>query len=185
MTPEDPLLQVWTLILKNRWEKYNEWALLALIAWCESHGLGMSKGATLDVKTWVQAGRHILSAASAGSETAINVIKPWRLVMDLLEQFKREREPKTAEGLPLAPPAKASGKSADPGEAGGADATPGKRERRTAKKSQHTVKTPGIMLMPPAGCRKTVAALPSAVSAPETTPSHSEALPSSCQALSC
>lgn len=60
LLPEDSLLQVWTVILKNRWEKYDKWALLALIMWCESHRLDVSKRAALDIKTWEQAGQHIL-----------------------------------------------------------------------------------------------------------------------------
>lgn len=40
--PDDSLLQLWTLVLKNRWETYNKWALVALIMWYESHGLDVS-----------------------------------------------------------------------------------------------------------------------------------------------
>ncbi|TRZ06968.1 hypothetical protein HGM15179_020139 [Zosterops borbonicus] len=46
-----------------------------------------------------------------GDETSIGIIKPWRLIMDLLEQLKREWETKRDEGSPLALPAEASGES--------------------------------------------------------------------------
>ncbi|TRZ11866.1 hypothetical protein HGM15179_015237 [Zosterops borbonicus] len=125
--PDDSLLQLWTLVLKNRWETYNKQALVALILWYESHGLDVSEGDPLDVKTWEQAGQHILSVASTGQETTINNIKPWRLIMNLLKPLKREQDTRTAEGSPLAPPAEVSGKTMV---LGGADAAQGKWERR-------------------------------------------------------
>lgn len=54
--------------------------MLALLTWSESHGLDMTGGVTLDLKTWEQAGRFIIEVASLGDETAINVIKPSRLI---------------------------------------------------------------------------------------------------------
>lgn len=51
-----------------------------MLTWSESHGLDMTGGVTLDLKTWEQAGRFIIEVASLGDETAINVIKPSRLI---------------------------------------------------------------------------------------------------------
>lgn len=71
--------------------------------WCKSHKLDVTEGATLDFKTWDQDGRIILQAASIGDEAAISVIKPWRLMMDLLRQLQRERNGRVAEGAPRTP----------------------------------------------------------------------------------
>lgn len=90
-TPEVPILKVWTFFLKKRGIKHDEWALLALLMWCESHKINVSKGAALDLKTQEQTGQDILSVASIGNDTAINVIKPWRIVLDLLKQLKNEQ----------------------------------------------------------------------------------------------
>lgn len=82
---------------------------------------------SVDVKTRGQAGQHILSVASTGEETTINIIKPWRFIMNLLKQLKRERDTRMAEGSPLAPPAEVSGETMVLGEVvGGADAAQGK-----------------------------------------------------------
>lgn len=59
----------------------------------------MSEEDALDLKPWERAGRDTLAAASISDETAIKILKPCRLVMDLLEQLKREQEAKMAEGL--------------------------------------------------------------------------------------
>lgn len=55
----------------------------------------------MDLKTWDQAGRHILAAAAIGNETAINVIKPWRLILDLIKQLESEQDMSVAEGRVL------------------------------------------------------------------------------------
>lgn len=84
---EDPPIKVWTLLLKKWGIKYDEWALLALLTWSEKHGLDVTERTTLDLKTWGWTGKFIIEAASIGNETAINVIKPWRLILDLLRQL--------------------------------------------------------------------------------------------------
>lgn len=75
-TPQDPTLQVWTIFLKKTGIKHNEQALLALLMWCESHKLNVSKGDALDLKTWERAGRDTLATASVDDDTTINNIKP-------------------------------------------------------------------------------------------------------------
>lgn len=144
--PDDSLLQLWTLVLKNRWETYNKQALVALILWYESHGLDVSEGASPDAKTWEQAGQHILSVASTGQETTINNVKPWRLIRNLLKPLKREQDTRMAEGSPLAPPAEVSGKTMVLGvqmvhKASGRGGQ--------AEKSQCAAELPGISLPPP------------------------------------
>lgn len=129
---EDPVLQVWTSFLKKRVTSYDKWALLAVITWCESHKLNVSEEATVDLKTWERAGQYILTAASSGNDSAINVIKPWRFVMDLLKQLKNERDARAAEEMQKAPYTEVRGENRVPGEvAGSADIALGKRGRRS------------------------------------------------------
>ncbi|XP_038002566.1 uncharacterized protein LOC119704909 [Motacilla alba alba] len=117
-TLEGPFLKVWTPILKKRFEKYEAQVSLALITWCESHVLDVSEGAALDLKTWERAGRRILTAASTGDGSAIYVIKPLRLIMNIIKMLQSERVVRTAEGLHLVPSAKVNGESRAPREGG-------------------------------------------------------------------
>lgn len=43
-------------------------------------------------------GKFIIEAASTGDNSAINVIKPWRLIVDLLGQLKTKSTVRTAVG---------------------------------------------------------------------------------------
>lgn len=65
---------------------------------------------------WEWAGRYILEAATIASETVINVIKPWRLILDLLRQLGNEQDTRTVEGTLQAPPVKACGENRALGE---------------------------------------------------------------------
>lgn len=56
LVEEDSITKVWTLFLRRRGIKYDQWALLALLVWGESHGLGVTEGAILGLKTWEQPG---------------------------------------------------------------------------------------------------------------------------------
>lgn len=92
----------------------------------------MSKGATLDLKN--QAGQYIFTADSTGDETAINITKPWKLVMDLIKQFKNEQNMRTAEESSLAPPSEAHSEGRVLGEtAESTDTAQGKQWRRMSR----------------------------------------------------
>lgn len=56
-------------------------ALLALLTWCKSHELDMFEGTSLDSSNWEQAGRNILAAASIGDDTAMDVKRPWKIIL--------------------------------------------------------------------------------------------------------
>lgn len=80
---------------------------------------------------WEWAGRYILEAATIASETVINVIKPWRLILDLLRQLGNEQDTRTVEGMLQAPPVKACGENRALGETmGNVGAAPGVCGRR-------------------------------------------------------
>lgn len=144
MTPEDPLLQVWTDFKKQMGKVRRMGFTKPLIAWWD-----VSERATLNVKTWEQAGRHILSAASTGDETAINIIKTRRLIMDLLEQLKREREAKTAEGLPLGATRRGEQRKRGAGGSRGRRRHTRQAGEEDGQRSHSAMKPPGIALMPP------------------------------------
>lgn len=57
--------------------------LLALLTWAENHGLDTAKEAALDWNTWARTGQFIMQAASRGDESAIKVIKPRKLILDV------------------------------------------------------------------------------------------------------
>lgn len=85
LVEEDPVVKIWTLSLRKCGIKYDEQSLLALLTWSENCRLDVTEGATLDLRTWEGTGRFIIEAASIGDETANNVIKPSRLIVDLLK----------------------------------------------------------------------------------------------------
>lgn len=57
--------------------------LLALLTWAENHGLDTAKEAALDWNTWARTRQFIMQAASRGDESAIKVIKPRKLILDV------------------------------------------------------------------------------------------------------
>lgn len=89
----NPTLQVWTIFLKKTGIKHNKRALLTLLMWCENYKLNVPEGNALELKTWERAGRDTVATASISDDTAINIIKPWRLIMDI--RTVREWESKT------------------------------------------------------------------------------------------
>lgn len=104
---EDSALQVWTFILRNRRIKYDKQALLASIKGCKSHGLDLSEGSTLDLKMWERAGRYIPAAATIADDSIFNVLKPWRLILQLLRQLGNKQDTRTAKEMLQAPLTKA------------------------------------------------------------------------------
>lgn len=48
---EDPVVKVWTLLLKEWGMECDEQALLALTTWSKNHRLDATEGATLDLRT--------------------------------------------------------------------------------------------------------------------------------------
>lgn len=41
----------------------------------------MFEGTSLDSSNWEQAGRNILAAASIGDDTAMDVKRPWKIIL--------------------------------------------------------------------------------------------------------
>lgn len=70
-----------------------------MLAWPKNHSLDKTEAA-LDIKSWERTARFIIEAASIGDKAAINVIKPWRLVLDLLMQLRAKRNVRMAVGMP-------------------------------------------------------------------------------------
>lgn len=98
----------------------------------------MTEGAALDFKMWERAGRLIFQAASIGDEAASGVIKPWRLIMDLLRQLQSKRNAKVVEGVPWTPSKTGEGNWA-PGElVGGLATAPGVQGSKVAMQDQAT-----------------------------------------------
>lgn len=83
-------MKVWTLLLEEWGVEYEEQALLALLRWAKNHGLDTTRGAALDINTWARTDRFIIKAASKGNESANKVLKPWKLILDLLRQLNTE-----------------------------------------------------------------------------------------------
>lgn len=98
----------------------------------------MTEQVTLDFKMWDWAGRLIFQAASLGDEAASGVIKPWRLIMDLLRQLQSKRNVRVVEGV-LQTPSKTGEGNWAPGEPeGGVAATPGVQGSKVAVQDQAT-----------------------------------------------
>lgn len=86
---DHPVLKVWRLL--EEWDvDYDEKALLTLITWAKTHGLETTKEAAFDFNTWAQTGQFIIQAASRGEENAVRVIKPWKLILDLITLLNTE-----------------------------------------------------------------------------------------------
>lgn len=80
------------------------------------------------------------------------VIKPWRLVTDLLRQLENEWDTRTAEGTPRALPTKACTKNRAPGKAAGStDAALGVKGRSAGRAAIHTAKLHGAAKLPRTG----------------------------------
>lgn len=121
---------VWTLLVWEQGVKYEEQVLLALLTWSKNHRLDTIEVAALDIKTWEWTGRFIIEAASIGDEAAINIINPWRLVLNLLRQLKAKQDAWTAVGMLWVLPTEACSENRAQG---GIGTTLGTRDKRMGK----------------------------------------------------
>ncbi|KAF2973627.1 hypothetical protein EK904_008780 [Melospiza melodia maxima] len=105
--------------------------------WCRIHGVDATIEAAFLVKIWERAGELIFESASRGDDTAKNIMKTWRLVLDTLKLLELEQNAKTAAEAPQTPPAKKpSDGGAQEGAVGGVGATSSSRVKRTGEKPE-------------------------------------------------
>lgn len=84
------VMKVWTLLLEEWGIEYEEQALLALLRGAKNHGLDTTREAALDINTWAWTDRFIIKGATKANKSANKVLKPWKLILDLLRQLNTE-----------------------------------------------------------------------------------------------
>ncbi|XP_059329457.1 uncharacterized protein LOC132074056 [Ammospiza nelsoni] len=152
---EKAIVNVWSLMLDHRGIKCDKKALHTLLQWCRNHGVDATIEAAFLVKIWEWAGELIFESASRGDDTAKNIMKTWRLVLDTLKLLELEQNAKTAAEAPQTPPAKKpSDGGAQERAVGGIGATSSSRVKRTGEKPEgkQLSSAPSIPATPPVPC---------------------------------
>ncbi|XP_054131785.1 uncharacterized protein LOC128936668 [Melozone crissalis] len=152
---EKAIVNLWSLMLDRREIKYDKKALHSLLQWCRNHGVDATIETAFLVKIWERAGELIFESAFRGDDTAKNIMKTSRLVLDALKLLELEQNAKTAAEAPQTPPAKTpSDGGAQEGAVGGVGATSSSRVKRTGEKPEgkQLSSTPTIPATPPAPC---------------------------------
>lgn len=99
-------------------------------------------------ETWERTGRFITEAVSVGDKATINVIKPWRVVLDLLRQLKAKQDARTAVGMPQVPSTETRSEDGVPGEVAGGMDTHWACKRRGQVRQPRCAKMPSQTSLP-------------------------------------